>query len=197
MKPIEEHKKMGYIEEIEQIKKELKSVLINLKSKFSVEDIIYSDSITLNDIDLSKKEFKMLLNYSYFVEEDLKLITKKTRANLFYLSNNKLFMYNEKKPKKLEEIFSNCLKLYYLFKSYKNTIEKIEIHLNMKFNSIYTKNFLVITKDFNEASEELTEEINKLSKEDYEEYSSLKEFLKEENLKNHFKKYERWGKILD
>lgn len=191
MKPIEEHKKMGYIEEIEQIKKELKSVLINLKSKFSVEDIIYSDSITLNDIDLSKKEFKMLLNYSYFVEEDLKLITKKTRANLFYLSNNKLFMYNEKKPKKLEEIFSNCLKLYYLFKSYKNTIEKIEIHLNMKFNSIYTKNFLVITKDFNEASEELTEEINKLSKEDYEEYSSLKEFLKEENLKNHFKKYER------
>lgn len=191
MKPIEEHKKMGYIEEIEQIKKELKSVLINLKSKFSVEDIIYSDSITLNDIDLSKKEFKMLLNYSYFVEEDLKLITKKTRANLFYLSNNKLFMYNEKKPKKLEEIFSNCLKLYYLFKSYKNTIEKIEIQLNMKFNSIYTKNFLVITKDFNEASEELTEEINKLSKEDYEEYSSLKEFLKEENLKNHFKKYER------
>lgn len=191
MKPIEEHKKMGYIEEIEQIKKELKSVLINLKSKFSVEDIIYSDSITLNDIDLSKKEFKMLLNYSYFVEEDLKLITKKTRANLFYLSNNKLFMYNEKKPKKLEEIFSNCLKLYYLFKSYKNTIEKIDIHLNMKFNSIYTKNFLVITKDFNEASEELTEEINKLSKEDYEEYSSLKEFLKEENLKNHFKKYER------
>lgn len=190
MKPIEEHKKI-YIEEIEQIKKELKSVLINLKSKFSVEDIIYSDSITLNDIDLSKKEFKMLLNYSYFVEEDLKLITKKTRANLFYLSNNKLFMYNEKKPKKLEEIFSNCLKLYYLFKSYKNTIEKIDIHLNMKFNSIYTKNFLVITKDFNEASEELTEEINKLSKEDYEEYSSLKEFLKEENLKNHFKKYER------
>lgn len=196
MKPIEEHKKI-YIEEIEQIKKELKSVLINLKSKFSVEDIIYSDSITLNDIDLSKKEFKMLLNYSYFVEEDLKLITKKTRANLFYLSNNKLFMYNEKKPKKLEEIFSNCLKLYYLFKSYKNTIEKIDIHLNMKFNSIYTKNFLVITKDFNEASEELTEEINKLSKEDYEEYSSLKEFLKEENLKNHFKKYERWGKIFN
>lgn len=182
---------MKYIEEIEQIKKELKSVLINLKSKFSVEDIIYSDSITINNIDINKKEFKMLLNYSYFVEEDLNLTTKKTRANLFYLSNNKIFMYKEKKTEKLEEIFNNCLKLYYLFKSYKNTIEKIEIHLNMKFNSIYTKNFLVITKDPIEASEELTEEINKLSKEDYEEYNSLKEFLKEENLKDNFKKYER------
>ncbi|MDK2063348.1 hypothetical protein PT447_00240 [Aliarcobacter butzleri] len=182
---------MKEIEEIEEIKKELKSVLINLKSKFSVEEIIYSDSITVNSIVLNKKEFKMLLNYSYFVEEDLKQITKKTRANLFYLSNNKIFMYNEKKPEKLDFIFSNCLKLYYLFKAYKNTIEKIEIHLSMKFNSIYTKQFLVITKDFEEANKELAEELNKLSKEDYKEYDSLKTLLKEEEQRYLFMKYER------
>ena len=46
---------MNYVQEIEKVKKELKSVLINLQSKFTVEEIIYSDSITINSIDLSKK----------------------------------------------------------------------------------------------------------------------------------------------
>ena len=106
---------MNYVQEIEKVKKELKSVLINLQSKFTVEEIIYSDSITINSIDLSKKEFKMFLNYSYFIEEGIERTTKKTRANLFYLSLNKIMTYKEKKPEKLDYIFSNCLKLYYLF----------------------------------------------------------------------------------
>ena len=36
---------MNYVQEIEKVKKELKSVLINLQSKFTVEEIIYSDDV--------------------------------------------------------------------------------------------------------------------------------------------------------
>ncbi|MCT7519081.1 hypothetical protein [Aliarcobacter cryaerophilus] len=183
---------MNYVQEIEKVKKELKSVLINLQSKFTVEEIIYSDSITINSIDLSKKEFKMFLNYSYFIEEGMERTTKKTRANLFYLSLNKIMTYKEKKPEKLDYIFSNCLKLYYLFKSYKNLREGIEIHLNMKFNKLCTKNYLALLKSFDEHSnEEISKELNSLSKEDYEEYIALDKLMKSEDQEAYFMKYKR------
>ncbi len=183
---------MNYVQEIEKVKKELKSVLINLQSKFTVEEIIYSDSITINSIDLSKKEFKMFLNYSYFIEEGIERTTKKTRANLFYLSLNKIMTYKEKKPEKLDYIFSNCLKLYYLFRSYKNIREGIEIHLNLKFNKIYTKRYLNVLKNFDQYSnEEILTELNNLSKEDYDEYITLENLIISEDKEASFMKYER------
>lgn len=175
-----------YKNEIEKTKEEIKYVLLDLKLKQKTEEIIYSDSITYNNIDLSKKEFRVFLNYTYFEREKNEL--KKTRENLFYLSSNKI---EKLKDDKLFFVMNKITKLYNLFRKYKNLVEQIEIDICLNYDRVITTHSLISVFDFEKATELLNIEMKKLSKFEEENYNKLTDYLNKLKKEEQLYRYER------
>lgn len=127
-----------YKKEIETIKKDIERLLFTLKLSFSVEDILYADSITQKDLNVldAKKEYRIFLNQSFSITENeppFKTIIKKTRQNLLYLSSKKIEKLEEKK---LYELMYNYTKLTNLFRRFKLLVEEIDINIKLTYTEI-------------------------------------------------------------
>lgn len=176
-----------YLIEFSDIRENLRTVLKENKSKFTVDEVFGFDSITVKKLQLKqftdeqkqKTDFSVLSAESYFDEEGTHL---RTRSNIFVKKLSKIQKIGN------EEFYNDFIKSFRvvaLFNRHKALVRDLDTYISIKYFENEARKLV------NELFEDVVDEIPLPLAVDDEEYNSLVNLLNQEKTFIKTKKNER------